>query len=138
MGQGPVHKKMIKSFVALLLPYVLYAIGAAAIIGGVYFAWQHYVAAPYRAEGRLEMVPALVSATNQLERDIVAFKEVDAAFAVIKKDGERVKKQIAIAQAANANRRTIETTRIADFDRIVPTGNSECERTSDAIKKVLR
>ena len=102
------------------------------------FAGKHAYDSGKRAEGRLEMVPALVSATNQLERDIVAFKEVDAAFAVIKKDGERVKKQIAIAQAANANRRSIETTRIADIDRVVPTGNTECERTSDAIKKVLR
>ena len=125
--------------IALLLNrYVIGVIASLALAAGGYFAWQHYVAGPYRAQGRLEMVPALVSATNQLERDIAAFKEVDAAFAVIKKDGERVKRQIAIAQAANANRRTIETTRIEYIDRVVPTGNTECERTTDAIKKVLR
>ena len=129
---------MIKSFVALLLPYVLYAIGAAAIIGGVYFAWQHFVAGPYRAEGRAEMVPTIERTNKQLNADTEAFKEIEKAFGAIKENSERLKKQVAAAQTANAGRRTVEKTRIEYIDRIVPTGETECLRTSDAIRKVLR
>ena len=125
--------------IALLLNrYVIGVIASLALAAGGYFAFQHYVAEPYRAQGRLEMVPALVSATNQLERDIEAFKRIEAAMLELKAGSDRLKKQIAIAQAANANRRVVETTRIEYIDRIVPTGNTECERTTDAIKKVLR
>ena len=35
--------------------YVLYVVGSLALMTGGYFAWQHYVAAPYREQGRVEV-----------------------------------------------------------------------------------
>ena len=129
---------MIKSFVALLLPYVLYAIGAAAIIGGVYFAWQHFVAGPYRAEGRAEMVPTIARSTNQLKADTEAFKTIEKAFGEINENSDRLKKLAAQAQKVKIVRQEVEKTRVEYIDRLVPTGATECERTADVITKALR
>ena len=35
--------------------YVLYVAGSLALMAGGYFAWQHYVAEPYRQQGRVEI-----------------------------------------------------------------------------------
>ena len=35
--------------------YVLYVVGSLALMTGGYFAWQHYVAEPYRQQGRVEI-----------------------------------------------------------------------------------
>jgi hypothetical protein len=35
--------------------YVLYVVGSLALMAGGYFAWQHYVAEPYRQQGRVEI-----------------------------------------------------------------------------------
>ena len=122
----------------LLNRYVLGLIGALALMAGGYWAWEHYVAAPYRAEGRAEMVPTIERQTAQLQADVEAFKQIESSMLEIKANSEKLKKQVAAAQAANAGRKAIETTRIEYIDRIVPTGNTECERTTDAISKGLR
>ena len=125
--------------IALLLNrYVLSLIGALALMAGGYWLWQHYVAAPYRAEGRMEMIPAIATLTKQLESDVEAFGKINGYMLEIKAGSDRLKKQVAAAQTANTGRRTIEKTRIEYIDRIVPAGNTECERTTDAISKGLR
>ena len=113
-------------------------LASLALMTGGYFAWQHFVAEPYRAEGRMEMVPALEAATKQLEATAVALKQVEGYMLVIKQNSDKLKRQVEAAQKANAARKTTETVRTEHIDRVVPVGNTECERTADAIKKVLR
>ena len=126
-------------FLPLLLNrYVLSLVASLAFAAGSYFAWQHYVAGPYRAQGRAEMLPTLASATTQLDHDTAAFGEIAKALGSIKENSERLKKQALRAQQVKIVRQEVEKTRIEYIDRIVPAGDTECERTSDAIKKVLR
>ena len=88
-----------------------------------------------RAEGRAEITAKL---QPQLDSANAALAESVKAMAVLKASSDKLQKQTEAAQTANTGRRTIEKTRIEYIDRIVPAGNTECERTSDAIKKVLR
>ena len=126
-------------FLPLLLNrYVLIALGSLALMAGGYFAWQHYVAEPYRAQGREQMRPTIEALVKQLESDVAGFKAIEGYMLDIKANNEKLKKQVEIAQKANANRKSVEASRVEYIDRIVPTGNTECERTTDAIKKGLR
>lgn len=126
-------------FLPLLLNrYVLIALGSLALMAGGYFAWQHYVAEPYRAQGREQMRPTIEALVKQLEADVAGFKVIEGYMLDIKANNEKLKKQVEIAQKANANRKSVEASRVEYIDRIVPTGNTECERTTDAIKKGLR
>lgn len=109
-----------------------------AILAALGFAGKHAYDSGKRAEGRMEMIPAIATLTKQLESDVEAFGKINGYMLEIKAGSDRLKKQVTAAQTANTGRRTVEKTRIEYIDRIVPTGATECERTSDAIKKVLR
>lgn len=126
----------------ILIRYAIYALIAAFVVGGGLVAWQRLVAGPYREEGRAEvrakLLPILKTATDQLIRDVVAFKQIEGYMLKIKADSEKIGKQVATAQTANSARRGAEKTRIEYIDRVVLTGSSECERTKDAIRQVLR
>lgn len=126
-------------FLPLLLNrYVLIALGSLALMAGGYFAWQHYVAEPYRAQGREQMRPTIEALVKQLESDVAGFKAIEGYMLEIKANSAKLKKQVEFAQKLNANRSAQEKTRVEYIDRIVPSGNTECERTSDAIAKGLR
>ena len=118
--------------------YVLYVAGSLALMTGGYFAWQHYVAAPYREQGRVEMRPTIELLSKQLQSDQAAFNEIAASMQAIKDASERMKKATALAEKANANRKTQEVARVEYIDRLVPVGNTECERVTDVITKGLR
>jgi len=118
--------------------YVLYVIGSLALMTGGYFAWQHYVAAPYREQGRAEMRPTIELLSKQLQSDQAAFNEIASHMQAIKDASERMKKATALAEKANANRKSQEVARVEYIDRLVPVGNTECERVTDVIKKGLR
>ena len=122
----------------LLNRYVIGLIGSLALMAGVYFAWQHFVAAPYRAEGRAEMVPTIERSTNQLKADTEAFKTIEKAFGEFNENSDRLKKLAAQAQKVKIVRQEVEKTRVKYIDRLVPTGATECERTADVITKALR
>ena len=125
--------------IALLLNrYVLGFVGFTALALAGMFAWSHLVAEPYRAQGRAQMLPTLASATAQLDRDTAAFGEITKAFAVLKANSERLRSQAAQAQKVKIVRQDVEKTRVEYIDRVVPVGDTECARTSDAIKRVLR
>lgn len=129
--------------IALLLNrYVLGLIGVAALSLLSLFAWSHFVAEPYReagrAQGRSELLPTLKTATAQLDRDTAAFGEITKAFAVLKANSERLRTQAAQAQKVKIVRQEVEKTRVEYIDRFAPAGDTECERTTDAIKRVLR
>ena len=49
-----------------------------------------------------------------------------------------MKKATALAEKANANRKAQEVARVEYVDRLVPVGNTECERVTDVITKGLR
>ena len=118
--------------------YVLYVAGSLALMTGGYFAWQHYVAEPYRQQGRVEMRPTIELLSKQLQSDQAAFNEIAASMQAIKDASERMKKATALAEKANANRKTQEVARVEYIDRLVPVGNTECERVTDVITKGLR
>lgn len=126
-------------FLPLLLNrYVLIALGSLALMAGGYFAWQHYVAEPYRAQGREQMRPTIEALVKQLESDVAGFKAIEGYMLEIKAGSEKLKKQVERANAINASRNKQEVARVEYIDRIAPTGNTECERTTDAIAKGLR
>jgi len=128
-----------KSLLAIITnPIVLYVVGSLALMTGGYFAWQHYVAEPYRQQGRVEMRPTIELLSKQLQSDQAAFNEIAASMQAIKDASERMKKATALAEKANANRKTQEVARVEYIDRLVPVGNTECERVTDVIKKGLR
>lgn len=129
---------MITALALLTNRYTLIALGSIVLLANGYFAWQHYVAEPYRAQGRAEMRPAIEVMGKQLANDVAAFKQIERYMSEIKASSEKLKKQVIAANATNATRRTTETTRVEYIDRIVPGGNTECERTSDAVLKGLR
>ena len=112
--------------IQLILFVVLAALG---------FAGKHGYDNGKRAEGRAEVTANL---QPQLDSAVAALVESQEAMAVLKKDGERLKQLAAQAQKVKIVRQDVERTRIEHIDRVVLTGNTECERTSDAIKKVLR
>lgn len=118
--------------------YVLYVIGSLALMTGGYFAWQHYVAAPYREQGRAEMRPTIELLSKQLQSDQAAFNEIAASMQALKAKSEEMKKATALAEKANANRKAQEVARVEYVDRLVPVGNTECERVTDVITKGLR
>ena len=118
--------------------YVLYVVGSLALMTGGYFAWQHYVAAPYREQGRAEMRPTIELLSKQLQSDQAAFNEIASHMQAIKDASERMKKATALAEKANANRKAQEVARVEYIDRLVPVGNTECERVTDVITKGLR
>ena len=118
--------------------YVLYVVGSLALMTGGYFAWQHYVAEPYRQQGRVEMRPTIKLLSKQLQSDQAAFNEIAASMQAIKDASERMKKATALAEKTNANRKTQEVARVEYIDRLVPVGNTECERVTDVITKGLR
>ena len=122
----------------LLNRYVIGLLASLALMAGVYFAWQHFVAGPYRAEGRAEMVPTIERTNNQLNADTEAFKTIEKAFGEIKENSERLKKLAAQAQKVKIIRQDVEKTRVEYIDRLVPVGATECERTADVITKALR
>lgn len=115
---------------------------SAGVIGGSYFAWQRYIAEPYRAEGRAQeaerLQPIIKDYTDRLEADVKAFKEIEKAFTAINAHSERLKKLATQAQKVKSVRQGEEKTRVDNIDRIVPTGETECLRVFDVIDRALR
>ena len=128
-----------KTLLAIITnPIVMYVVGSLALMTGGYFAWQHYVAAPYREQGRVEMRPTIELLSKQLQSDQAAFNEIAASMQALKAKSEEMKKATALAEKANANRKAQEVARVEYVDRLVPVGNTECERVTDVITKGLR
>lgn len=74
----------------------------------------------------------------RLLEDAAAFKQIQTATDKMKADSERVVKSLATASKINAARKGRETTRVATIEAIQPKGETECERTEDAITRALR
>jgi len=74
----------------------------------------------------------------RLLEDAAAFKQIQTATDKMKADSERIIKSLAVAQKANAARKSQESTRVATIEAIQAKGETECERTDDAITRALR
>ena len=118
----------------LLNRYTVGFIGVLAVVAALALGW-YQLKEKYREEGRAEVRAELLP---QLEADKKAFDQIAASMLTIKANSERIKKSVAIAQAANSARQKQETTRVATIEAIAPTGATECERTDDAITRALR
>lgn len=118
----------------LLNRYTVGFIGVLAVVAALALGW-YQLKEKYREEGRAEVRAELLP---QLEADKKAFDQIAASMLTIKANSERIKKSVAIAQAANATRQKQETTRVAAIEAIQPKGETECERTDDAITRALR
>lgn len=84
-----------------------------------------------RSEGRAELLP-------QLKADKAAFDSIAGYMKAIESKSDEMKKAVALAEKANANRKNQEVARVEYIDRLVPVGNTECERVTDVITKGLR
>ncbi|MBM6707094.1 hypothetical protein H6A68_08630, partial [Bifidobacterium pullorum subsp. saeculare] len=83
------ERRAMKSLLAIITdPIVLYVVGSLALMTGGYFAWQHYVAEPYRQQGRVEMRPTIELLSKQLQSDQAAFNEIAASMQAIKDASE--------------------------------------------------
>ena len=122
----------------LLNRYVFGLIASLALMAGVYFAWERFVADPYREQGRETMLPALAKAKAQLDRDVEAFGKVTAALEVLHAETLRLEVKAAQAQKVKIIRQEVEKTRVEVIEKIVPIGATECEKTADVITKALR
>ena len=123
---------------AMIPLWAVKVIVMAAAVASAAVAWQRYVAEPYRAQGRAEMQPALNASLDQLKDDKASFDAITGYMRTISDKSAALAKAVDAAARSNANRRTVETTRVEYIDRIVPSGSSECERVTDAIAKGLR
>ncbi len=74
----------------------------------------------------------------QLIEDAANFKIIQTAADKMKADSQRVLDSLAKASRLNGARQKLETTRVATIEAIQPKGETECERTDDAITKALR
>lgn len=84
-----------------------------------------------RAEGRAELLP-------QIEADKRAFEDITGYMQAITANSNRLKERLAAAEKRNGQRQVVERERIQYIERVEPTGETECLRTTDAIDKVLR
>lgn len=110
--------------------WVVGAVLAAALAG--FGAWQkHAYDERRREEGRAELLP-------QLEADKRAFDEIAGYMQTITANSTRLKQRVTAAERLNTQRQTVETERVKRIEGVVPTGETECLRTTDAIQKVLR
>lgn len=122
--------------------YVMSAIAAVALMVGAFYAWEHYVANPYRAQGaailRAQLQPALNKAVEQLQADIVAFTEIASSMKAITDKSAARERELANAKRINASRQAAERSRIEAIKKLVPVGTNDCEQIQDLINRSLR
>ena len=100
--------------------YVLYVVGSLALMTGGYFAWQHYVAAPYREQGRVEIqtkfdayktkVTAAAEAAQKAV-DVLAAQHLATSNAASRKFDRQT---VVINQTTQEAKRVIESAPITD------------------------
>ena len=116
---------------------VIYGGLALSVVGTLGYAYYSFTEKHFKL-GIASVQPKIDSMKNQLDADTAAFNTITASFATVKAAGKRRDAALVLAEQGNKNRRTVEAARIEYIDRIVPTGDTECLKTSDAIKRVLR
>ena len=116
---------------------VIYGGLALSVIGTLGYAYYSFTEKHFKL-GVASVKPTIDKMKAQLDADTAAFNTITTSFAAVKAAGKRRDEALVLAELANKNRRTVEVKRIEYIDRIVPTGDTECLKTSDAIKKVLR
>lgn len=134
-------------FATLLLnKYTLGALAVIAACAGLYFgvehAYQKYVAAPLVAEGRAierkDLLPTIETQAAQLDANVIAFQEIEKAFRTINENSKRLKALVVAAQKVKDARQDVEKERVVYIDKIMPVGDTECQRVDDVITKALR
>lgn len=121
-----------------LVSTLINALLMAAVAGGLWYEKSAYDtrrrAEGYVqgwSEGRDKLIP-------QLKADEDAFREITGYMQAISANSTILRERVAAAQKSNGQRQIVERERIQYIDRVVPTGETECLRTTDAIQKVLR
>lgn len=114
-----------------------YIVAAVLALGGGWWAKSHYDENK-REEGRAELRPSLNAATDQLTENARAFGEIQGYMTALKADSKARKQAVASAKAQNVERQQQEAARLADIDSAPSVGSTACEKTSNAIAKVLR
>jgi hypothetical protein len=101
-------------------PIVLYIVGSLALMTGGYFAWQHYVAEPYRQQGRVEIQAKFdayktkvtaAAETAQKAVDILAAQHLATADAAGRKFDRQT---VVINQTTQEAKRVIESAPMPD------------------------
>jgi len=114
--------------------YVLYVVGSLALMTGGYFAWQHYVAAPYREQGRVEVqtkfdayktkVTAAAEAAQKAV-DVLAAQHLATSNAASRKFDRQT---VVINQTTQEAKRVIESAPIPDC--VLPDGVRDAINTA--------
>lgn len=85
-----------------------------------------------------KMRAEVMAATAQHERDTEALQIANEGIERLKAASEQREQQLVEAMARNTQRQAKAVERVKYIERYVPTGATECERTSDAITEALR
>jgi len=114
--------------------YVLYVVCSLALMTGGYFAWQHYVAAPYREQGRVEVqtkfdayktkVTAAAEAAQKAV-DVLAAQHLATSNAASRKFDRQT---VVINQTTQEAKRVIESAPIPDC--VLPDGVRDAINTA--------
>jgi hypothetical protein len=114
--------------------YVLYVVGSLALMTGGYFAWQHYVAEPYRQQGRVEVqtkfdayktkVTAAAEAAQKAV-DVLAAQHLATSNAASRKFDRQT---VVINQTTQEAKRVIESAPIPDC--VLPDGVRDAINTA--------
>ena len=122
--------------------YVMGTLAALALMVGAFYAWEHYVANPYRAEGaalmKLKLQPALDKAVAQLNSDTESFAQIATSMNAITAKSAARERELTEAKRINASRQAAERSRIEAIKKLVPIGATDCDQIQDLINRSLR
>ena len=122
--------------------YVLGILATLALLLGVLYAWEHYVANPYRAQGaaamQAKLKPALDKAIAQLNADAESFTEIAASMKAITDKSAARERDLTEAKLINSSRQATERSRIEAIKKMIPVGATDCDQIQDLINRSLR
>ena len=122
--------------------YVMGILAALALMVGMIYAWEHYIANPYRAQGaaamRAKLQPALDKAVAQLNADADSFAEIAASMKAITDKSAARERELTEAKRINTSRQAAERSRIETIKKLIPVGATDCDQIQDLINRSLR
>ena len=122
--------------------YVMGTLAALALMVGAFYAWEHYVANPYRVEGaaamKMKLQPALDKAVARLKSDTESFTEIAANMTAITDKSAVRERELTEAKRINSSRQAAERSRIDTIKKLIPAGATDCDQIQDLINRSLR
>ena len=122
--------------------YVMGTLAALTLMVGMIYAWEHYIANPYRAQGAVAMQaklkPALDKAVTQLNADADSFAVIASSMTAITDKSAARERELTEAKRINSSRQAAERSRIETIKKLIPVGATDCDQIQDLINRSLR